>query len=136
MNTWKILIGLSSLSPLVLSSCAIGPGGICGPQTPLYECMNPNYPESIKPYLHYWVKPGMTEESQRQDSWECGAAPTELAAEHVIFPDKVLESEKQAHETTDVPAINRLRDKWGDCMKEKGYEYVWTGRPLRQEAKP
>lgn len=123
---------LSLLFIAVMSSSVAG----CGIEPALSGKARSEYLDSIKPYLHYWVKPGMTEESRRQDSWECGAATTEIAAEHVIFPDKVLENEKQAHETTDVPAINRLRDKWGDCMKEKGYEYVWNGPPLRQEAKP
>ena len=48
------------------------------------ECVGPR-DRNIKPYLHYWEKPAMTEESRREDSWSCGAGDTIYGADHVAF---------------------------------------------------
>ncbi len=85
---------------------------------------DPFYKPDIKPYIAYWQKEGMTEESRREDSWECGAARTIHAADHVVFPSEVEKAERRPDEHSDRPAHYRLSEKWVECMKAKGYRYV------------
>lgn len=102
----------------------IGALNACGTQVALSGKAYSDYQNSLKPYSHYWQKPGVTLESRRQDSWNCGAGPTIYAADHVIFPPEVEKRERRAEEEGNLPAYYRLSSRWVECMKAKGY--VWT----------
>lgn len=109
-----------------LSGCYIGPGGICGPQTPIYYCQSKADQEKMrpKPYGAHWVKEGMTRESRRDDSWGCGAARTEHAATKPVFPEDQLKAAKLPTDLNDILADSRLTKSWANCMQSKGYVYI------------
>jgi hypothetical protein len=74
-----------------------------------------DYQKSIKPYLHYWEKPGMTEESRRTDWVACGGMVNgsySSDAPSGAKTEAILESAAIKRETI------------GGCMKAKGYRYV------------
>lgn len=77
-----------------------------------------------KPYGTHWIKDGMTEEQRRADSWACGAAPTVLAADHVVFTKEQERIERRPEEKDDFGANERLTKTWIACMRSKGYAYV------------
>lgn len=101
---------------LIITGCGIEPG--------LSGKSRSEYLESIKPYAHYWEKPEMTIQSRRLDSWECGAAPTIYAADHVVFLPETEAAERTPEEDTNMPAHHRLSAKWVECMKQKGYIWI------------
>jgi len=108
------------LNSLLMSSCGIGGywmNGVSGKE-------RTEYLNSIKPYGAHWVKEGMTRESRRDDSWACGAARTEPAANGPIFSDEDIALEKSAIDKNDYGPRGRLFDKWGKCMQSKGYAYL------------
>jgi hypothetical protein len=119
-NVLCVLMGAS------LSGCYIGPGGICGPQTPIYYCQSKADQEKMrpKPYGAHWVKEGMTRESRREDSWACGAARTEHGATKPVFPKDQLKAAKLPTDLNDILADSRLTKSWANCMQSKGYVYI------------
>ena len=116
MKTWMLLS-----IPLLLSGCLYGQC-LDGPCALEREKMI----KSIKPYITYWTKEGMTEEERRSDSWSCGAGPTVLGANNVIFSQEQALAEKLPGERDDIAARTRLRDKWEKCMIAKGYVLIGT----------
>ncbi len=66
----------------------------------------------------------MTIESRQYDSWSCGTAPTLYAADYVVFSDGAISSEQRKGEVGYQPARERLRMKWVECMKDKGYVWI------------
>lgn len=96
----------------------------CGNQVALSGKAYDDYQKALKPYAYYWQKPQMTVESRRLDSWDCGTAPTLHAAEHVVFSNEVILSEQRKGERDYQLARERLRMKWVECMKDKGYVWV------------
>ncbi len=116
--------GAFAMSALLLTGCYIGPGGICGPQTPKIYCASEEERERVfnpPPYAAHWIKEGMTRESRRADSWACGAANTVYAADHVAYTEATMEAARLPHERNVIGAIGRLRDHWQACMAAKGY---------------
>ena len=119
---WKMkLISslLIALSASTLNGCLYG------------QCMNgpcalehSRIVKSVKPYGVHWVKEGMTTESRRDDSWACGAARTEPAANGPIFSNDDIALEKSVIDENDYEPRGRLFDKWGKCMQSKGYAYL------------
>lgn len=117
------------MTALLLTGCYIGPGGICGPQTPTIYCASKEERDRIfnpPPYAAHWIKEGMTKESRRVDSWACGAAPTVFAADHVVHSREAMEAARLPHERDIFESIHRLRDHWQACMAAKGYTRLET----------
>lgn len=112
----KILTGALCSVFLITVGCGIEPGVSGKSRT--------EYLNSIKSYIEYWLKPGMTVDSRRQDSWSCGTAPTVYAAENVVFSPETINAEKRPEEERNKPAIDRLTVKWVECMKARGYVWV------------
>ena len=83
--------------------------------------------KAIKSYGEYWVKDGVTVEQKRRDSWGCGAAPNITAADRATFKPAEIAAARRPEDPNDIAAFGRLQDKWGQCMKAKGYEYRYTG---------
>lgn len=73
--------------------------------------------KSIKPYLHYWEKPGATDEIRRQDSLACGTANTPYAIENVVFPSPP--SGRHSDEE-----YRGLFYSWERCMVQRGYQFT------------
>lgn len=109
---------ISVLGPIffLIEGCGIEPG--------LSGKARSEYLKTIKPYLEYWGKTDMTIEGRRLDSWSCGTAPTFHAAEHVVFSNESIISEQKKGERDYQLARERLRMKWVECMKDKGYVWV------------
>ncbi|MGM0516885.1 MAG: hypothetical protein ACQER6_04730 [Pseudomonadota bacterium] len=106
---------ISLLFIAVMSSSVAG----CGIEPALSGKARSEYLDSIKPYLHYWVKPGMTEESRRQDSRECrigGVSPGKIHRPE--FKNAVRPGEKEQD------AYLRLVHEWEKCMLGKGYRFT------------
>ena len=81
---------VSVMVVVLLAGCSIGPGGICGPQTPTIYCASKEERDRVfhpPPRGMYWVKEGMTKDSRRADSWACGAGDTIIGADHVAFSE-------------------------------------------------
>jgi hypothetical protein len=95
----------------------------CGIEPALSGKARGDYLKSIKPYLQYWEKEGVTVEGRREDSWACGAARTVHGASHVIFSDEQEKAERRPGENNDFAARERLSRAWVECMKAKGYHY-------------
>lgn len=106
---------------LVALLCLASAG--CGTQVALSGQAYEEYQKSIKPYIAYWEKHGMTEEGRRADSWACGAARTIHAADNVVFPPEAEKAERRPDEKNEMAAFWRLRNKWNQCMEGKGYIY-------------
>jgi len=105
----------------VLAACVIGNGHICGPQTPLAYCDKEAYEKLLHPtpQLHYWQKPGMTEEGRREDSFNCGGLRED--SQPSLSPKE--ESLRRPNETI-WQTRERLHIVWTNCMKAKGYRRV------------
>lgn len=105
---------------LLLTACTIGNGRICGPQTPVAYCDRAAYERLAHPkaYGDYWVKPGTSVESWRQDWVGCGG-----------MKDGGYSSDAPSGSPSAVilTAGKRKRDELAVCMKSKGYEYRNTG---------
>lgn len=113
----RILSGWLCLSVFLLSGCINIEPALSGKAFDDYQ-------KSIKAYIEYWEKPGMTVEGRRADSWACGAARTIHAADRVVFPPEVEKAEKRPDEKNEMAAFWRLRARWNQCMEAKGYDYV------------
>ena len=101
---------ITSLAALSLSGCLLEGAGPLDPNGRAYG-------------IHF-VKPGMTTESRRADSWDCGAAKTNPGADGPIFSDAMLADEKTRNTPEDNNGYSRLIDRWTACMKDKGYQWV------------
>ena len=75
------------------------------------------------PFLAHWIKDDMTKESRRNDSWECGAAPTVYAADHVVFSKERFNEFKSSTEDWN-QTERRLSKQWRTCMQSKSYVHL------------
>jgi hypothetical protein len=80
------------------------------------ECIAPLTP--AKAYGEYWIKPGMTTESWRQDWVACGGMRNGSYANDA----------PQGSSTAAIRAASeRISKLLAICMEEKGYAYHYTG---------
>jgi hypothetical protein len=108
---------------LLIGGCAFGNGQICGPQTPIAYCDKEAYEKLAhpKPYGARWIKENGTDEQRLLDIKECGGG----IGLHVGFTDSQEEAERREGETSLFPARARLYRAWVQCMKDRGYRYVY-----------
>jgi hypothetical protein len=108
------LCGIAVLS-MSLMACTIGNGRICGPQTPRAYCDKEAYVKLLHPkgYGEYFVKPGMTKESWRQDWVACGG----------MKDGGYSVGEWQPGDIDDFATSRRTVKKLDACMQSNGYEY-------------
>lgn len=92
----------------------------CGTQVPLSGKARDDYMKSIKPYLQYWDKPGMTSEGRSQDSASCGGGSSDHAPE--FHPNKIKAAQRPGE--TENATYTRLFHDWERCMIKKGYRYT------------
>lgn len=97
---------------LVLSACGIGGQWMNG---------DPSAGKNIKPYLHYWVKEGVTSEQRREDSVSCGGSRSDTHPHGVNDRD---ERKLMLPGETIWKTRERISIAWANCMKDKGYRYV------------
>lgn len=89
--------------------------GTCGMSSEeAHELLHP------KPYGAHWIKLGMTEKSRLDDAQACGG---DRDLQLNGFSRKEIESAKHRGDPNDILAIWRLRQRWAECMKSKGYHY-------------
>jgi hypothetical protein len=79
---------------------------------------------NIKPYGAHWIKNGMTMKGHQIDSWACGAANTEYAADNVVFTAKQRKNVQFPTDKNDYEPDGRLLNQWQACMRGKGYTYL------------
>jgi hypothetical protein len=82
------------------------------------------YQKSIKPYLQYWEKDGVTAEGRRQDSISCGSIDPSLRHEpdsEPHFTQDKIEAAQRAGDQSTTTAEGRLLFDWQRCMLNKGY---------------
>jgi len=96
----------------------------CGTQIGISGKARTEYLQSIKPYIAYWQKEGMTEEERRRDSLECGGLNDSIQ----FMGTRVLKAAQRPSET-DEETETRLRQDWVACMREKGYQWVKSSSP-------
>ncbi|SMB21523.1 protein of unknown function [Sterolibacterium denitrificans] len=99
----QVLFWMSIMPCLLLSGCEPGIVRIS------------EYQKSIKPYIAYWTKEGMTEEERLKDWMECGG-----------MANGSYSSDAPPGATTEIilKAAAIKRETIGECMKAKGYRYV------------
>ena len=90
----------------------------CGTQVPLSGKAFDEYMRSIKPYLQYWDKPGMTVEGRREDSKACGGPRSDYTG----FGPTTTKAAQRPGET-ERQTETRLMQDWVGCMKQKGYRH-------------
>lgn len=77
------------------------------------------YMKSIKPYINYWEKDGMTQEQRELDSKNCRVGG--------VSPGGIYQSEfdkaRQAGETENA-TYTRLYHEWQRCMIKKDYRFT------------
>jgi len=94
----------------------------CGIEPALSGKARGEYLRSIKHYIEWWDKPGMTVEGRRRDWMECGGT-----GQGDFRPnERNLNLEKRPGEKDDIAAYYRLQNELHRCMINKGYRY--TGR--------
>lgn len=118
MNAANVLYVLMVAS---LSGCYIGPGGICGPQTPIYYCQSKADQEKMrpKPYGAHWVKEGMTREESINDWVRCGGHPSgsfSPSNEILSAGEKIGVSREDTRRTMEIQA--------DACMVSLGYRFL------------
>lgn len=91
----------------------------CGTQIGISGQAREDYLKSIKPYLQYWDKPGITPEARRGDSKDCGAGNTDYVGFLGSPSLKTLQRPGETERQTDA----RLMQVWVGCMKQKGYRH-------------
>lgn len=109
------------LMALPLTACYIGPGGICGPQTPIAYCQSKEEQDKLlrpKPYRDYWIKSDMNEDQKKRD-W--------LACEGSENGNFSWDSRKMLPNETNVTSRLRQSSELKDCMTQRGYHYEVTG---------
>jgi hypothetical protein len=74
-----------------------------------------------KPYGTRWIKENGTDEQRLLDIKECGGG----IGLHVGFTKSQEEAERREGETSLFPASERLYRAWSQCMKDRGYRYVY-----------
>ena len=108
--------------PLLLSGCLYGQC-LDGPCALERERMI----KSIKPYIAYWHKEGMTEESRLNDWVACGGN------NNGTFSWKVKE---QFPGESDEQSSRRQRDEFQRCIMRSGYHYTGNCSSEYMKARP
>jgi hypothetical protein len=83
------------------------------------ECIAPLTP--AKAYGEYWIKPGMTTESWRQDWVACGGRKD----------GGYSAGTRLSEEKDDFAASRRKTKQLSGCMQEKGYAYHYGNPPAK-----
>ena len=96
----------------------------CGIEPALSGKAFDDYQKSIKPYIAYWHKEGMTEESRLHDWVACGGHPD--------GGFRLDRNKRQSGESTDT-FQTRLEFEFQRCMIRTGYHY--TGNCSREYMK-
>ena len=86
-----------------------------------------DYQKSIKPYIAYWQKEGMTEEGRLKDWMACGGN------ERGTFSWKV---KQQLPDETDDAARTRQNFAFQRCMIRSGYHYTGDCSSEYMKARP
>ncbi len=120
MKKWiklGFLVWVSSL----LSSCTIGNGRICGPQTPVAYCDKEALEELLhpKPFIEYWIKPATTPIERSRDSIDCGSIGYDTAGDPVFTRERVESTQVLGEES--FLAEKHVMADWQRCMIQKGY---------------
>ena len=110
-------LGLA-LGLMSLGGCGIGGHWMTG---------DPSAGRNVKPYGAHWVKEGMTRESRRDDSWDCGAASTAIGADGPVFSRSMYDAERTPSDENDWAPYRRLLDRWSTCMSSKSYQFLGVG---------
>jgi hypothetical protein len=116
MNIRYLLYASALTVPVFLGGCLYG------------QCINGPCPlerqriiKNIKPYGTRWIKENGTDEQRLLDIKECGGG----IGLGVGFTDSQEEAERREGETSLFPARERLYRVWSQCMKDRGYRYVY-----------
>ncbi|NOU40471.1 MAG: hypothetical protein HOO85_04290 [Methylotenera sp.] len=83
---------------------------------------NPSAGKNIKPYLHYWVKVGVTAGQRLTDGTICGGGLREVNMPS--FSKEEIIAARLSTEADDNQAYSRLFNNWKNCMVNRGYQYV------------
>lgn len=89
------------------------------------------YLKSIKPYIAYWEKEGMTEEGWQADSVRCRSGG--VTGRGIYKPD--FDKARLTGETENA-AYNRLLPDWERCMLGAGYRYTGDCSSDYMKARP
>jgi len=87
----------------------------CGIEPALSGKAYDDYQKSIKPYLHYWEKPGMTQERRMQDWVACGGQGNGNFS---------LDTKKRLPGESSDAFRTRLEFEFQRCMIRSGYRYT------------
>ena len=91
----------------------------CGIEPALSGKAYEDYVKSIKHYIEWWDKPGMTVEGRRQDWMECGGT-----SEGDFRPPARKFEEMTRLGVTESIAYTRLESDMQRCIINKGYHYT------------
>lgn len=86
-----------------------------------------DYLKSVKPYIAYWDKPGMTEESRLEDWENCGGLSDGTFG---------LDRKKQFPDESNDTFRTRLEFKFQRCMISSGYLYTRDCSSKYMQARP
>lgn len=107
-------MGMALVLSLLLAGCGIGGYSMTG--MVLEKDL-----KSIKPYIAYWTKDGMTIEERREDSVNCGSIRGRL--DEVVFSKEQIAAAHLPGETS-TATYHRLRFDWQRCMLKNGYRFT------------
>lgn len=108
----------NAVSLLCISALLTG----CGIEPALSGKARGEYLRSIKPFIEWWDKPGMTAEARRRDSFDCGGGASETHAPS--FSKEQLNAVRLAGDRNDFAPSTRLFHEWERCMLRKGYRFT------------
>jgi hypothetical protein len=99
----------------------------CGIEPALSGKAFDDYQKSIQPYIAYWKKAGMTDESRLEDWLVCGGNG------NGTFSWKVME---QFPGEGDEQSSRRQRDEFQRCMISSGYRYTGDCSSKYMQSRP
>lgn len=111
MKRWILLCTISFFG-FVISGCINIEPALSGKA---YE----EYVKSIRPYIEYWEKYGVTREDRARDNLTCRAGGVTAGGIYKPEFDKARLPGEKEHET-----YSRLFDDWQRCMLKKGYRFT------------
>lgn len=90
----------------------------CGIEPALSGQAREDYLKSIKPYIEYWEKDGVTREERARDAIGCGGSNR-----GTDFSRQQLDAARREGEN-DWVVRSRLANEWQRCMLRHGYRYT------------
>ncbi len=122
MNCWVCFGGAICISSILLTSCTIGNGTICGPQTPLIYCDSGANQRAMnrKRYIEWWGKTNLSTDQRSRDWVACGG----YVGGDYGPPFDQLRQEKRPDEVGESAAYERLSHEFQRCMLKNGYYYT------------